>query len=325
MLTFLIRKPEIPNPSPEDNNENAVGLLFRDNVRTFHGDAGSHVTYLSSRFGDIKLSLSEPNNQDEHTLFAHHIWNSGIQMSEFISNANYEKSLHEDKRWNVEGEKVLELGSGTGIVGITAALSGAAAVTLSDYPSSPVLRNLQHNVDTNINPSTLPKVTIQGHEWGVLTDNFSTTHAGHFTRILCADCLWMDSEHYSLARSIYHFLSPAEDARAWVIAGFHTGRAKIAAFFDICEQVGLRFHTEERLGGTVEGIWERDADGEERRWCRERVDEERNRWMVIAILKRGDSVKVGGGEDGAKVEEKKKKQDDGYWASVFMQKGNRHT
>jgi len=112
MLTFLLRKPQPPDPTPEENFENAVGLLFPDNVRTFHGDPGSHITYLSKRFGDLELRLFEPYDQDEHVLFAHHIWNSGIQMSEFIGQANDPMKEAHDDRWNVEGEKVLELGAG---------------------------------------------------------------------------------------------------------------------------------------------------------------------------------------------------------------------
>ena len=112
MLTFLIRTPEVPVESPEDVYSNAVGLLFPDNLRTFHGDPGSHVTYLSRRFGSIDLSLADPLKQEDRTLFAHYIWNSGIQMAEFISQANGPGEVEKDIKWNVEGEAVLELGAG---------------------------------------------------------------------------------------------------------------------------------------------------------------------------------------------------------------------
>lgn len=112
MLTFKIRLPEVP-VSAEDIYSNAVGLLFPDNVRTFHGDAGSHITYLSQRFGDMTLSLVDPHDQDERVLFAHHIWNSGIQMAEFISDASdATKQGERDDRWDVTGRSILELGSG---------------------------------------------------------------------------------------------------------------------------------------------------------------------------------------------------------------------
>ena len=113
MLTFKIRLPEVPSSSADDIYSNAVGMLFPDNVRTFHGDPGSHITYLSERFGEMKLSLVDPHDQDERVLFAHHIWNSGIQMAEFISDATGPTKKEErDARWNMTGHSVLELGSG---------------------------------------------------------------------------------------------------------------------------------------------------------------------------------------------------------------------
>ena len=112
MLTFLIRRPPVSDNEPEDIYSNAVGLLFPDNVKTFHGDAGSHVTYLSKRFGDIKLNLVGTHDQSDHVLFAHHLWNAGIQMAEFIGQATDPSIEGKDDRWSVAGEKVLELGAG---------------------------------------------------------------------------------------------------------------------------------------------------------------------------------------------------------------------
>ena len=113
----------------------------------------------------------------------------------------------------------------------------------------------------------------------------------------------MDGEHYGLAQSILNFLSSEDHARAWVIAGFHTGRPKLVAFFDIAGQVGLE----------IDEIWERDADGNDREWARERDDKEKNRWMVVAILKK---------KANAEVSDKDRQQR--YFASLLMQKSNRH-
>ena len=186
-------------------------------------------------------------------------------------------------------------------------LAGAEEVVLSDYPSPAILANVKANVERNIPKELQQKLTVRGHEWGVLTDEFSTAYANHFSRIICADCLWMDGEHYNLAQSMEHFLSHGDDGRVWVIAGFHTGRAKLVSFFDIAAQAGLE----------SEKIWERDADGNEREWVRERNGGQedatgRNKWLVIAILKRKASSveKVGKHEQ--------------FFASMLMQKSNRH-
>ena len=121
---------------------------------------------------------------------------------------------------------------------------------------------------------------MDGHEWGFLTGPFAASHKRAYTRVIAADCLWMPWQHLNLAESICHFLSDTEDARAWIIAGFHTGRAKLAPFFDTIVEVGLK----------VEDIWERDVDGHEREWTKERDGGRENvtarkRWMVIAVLR----------------------------------------
>lgn len=188
-------------------------------------------------------------------------------------------------------------------------LAGAEEVILTDYPSPAILANTKGNVERNVPKELQQKLTVQGHEWGVLTDNFSKANANHFSRILCADCLWMDGEHYGLAQSMEHFLSYRDDARVWVIAGFHTGRAKLVSFFDIAAQAGLE----------TESIWERDADGNEREWVRERNGGQedatgRNKWLVIAILKRKQRPSAN------KVDKHER-----FFSSMIMQKSNRHT
>lgn len=115
---------------------------------------------------------------------------------------------------------------------------------------------------------------------GNLQDDLSKTMKGHFTRILCADCLWMDGQHQKLALSMRYFLSRDPHARIWVMAGFHTGRAKLVSFFDEAHSIGLE----------TEHIFECNVDLDARQWVdkrnggREDIGE-RSRWMVIAILK----------------------------------------
>ena len=188
-------------------------------------------------------------------------------------------------------------------------LAGAEEVVLSDYPSPAILTNTKSNVERNVPKELQQNLSVQGHEWGVVTDDFSKAYANHFSRILCADCLWMDGEHYGLAQSMEHFLSHKVDARVWVIAGFHTGRAKLVSFFDIAAQAGLE----------TEKIWERDADGNEREWVRERNGGQedatgRNKWLVIAILRRKQAE--------SSVEKVGKQEQ--FFASLLMQKSNRH-
>jgi nicotinamide N-methyltransferase len=165
-----------------------------------------------------------------------------------------------------------------------AALMGAREVVVSDYPAEEVLANIRTNVDANIKPrrqkvAGIGEITVEGHEWGVLDDTFSVENKESFDKILIADCLWMPWQHENLLKSIRWFL--VEGGKAWVIAGFHTGREKMRGFFE-----------DEKLRGCgleVERIWERNAEGTEREWVTDRGREgvtERKRWLVCAVLRR---------------------------------------
>jgi len=161
---------------------------------------------------------------------------------------------------------------------------GARSVVVSDYPAKEVLANIRTNIDVNIKPRRekvegVGEITVQGHEWGVLEVDFAVENKESFGRILVADCLWMPWQHRNLLKSIRHFLS--KDGKAWVIAGFHTGREKMRRFFEegMLREVGLE----------VERIWERNAEGNEREWATDRGREdvtERKRWLVCAVLRR---------------------------------------
>ncbi|KAK8257276.1 hypothetical protein IWZ00DRAFT_540107 [Phyllosticta capitalensis] len=193
-----------------------------------------------------------------------------------------------EHKWRVKGHAVLELGAGVGLAGIMSVLAGAEEVVISDYPAPEILQNLRSNVERNVPSQLRPKVRVEGHTWGDMTSPFPAANAGKFSRILAADCLWMPHEHANLARSMRHFLSPDEDARVLVIAGFHTGRARMAAFFDVVGDEGLE----------VEEMFEMDAEGKRREWRSERDGGaedhgERKKWLVLARLKRKTSINSG--------------------------------
>lgn len=92
----------------------------------------------------------------------------------------------------------------------------------------------------------------------------------------------MPWEHENLAKSMLHFLSNACSARVLCIAGFHTGRVKVAPFFEeVVPAQGLE----------VEDIFEMNANGQRRPWASERDGGredigERKKWLVVARLKR---------------------------------------
>ncbi|CAK7241391.1 MAG: hypothetical protein STHCBS139747_002852 [Sporothrix thermara] len=208
--------------------------------------------------------------------------------------------------FDVAGKTCVEFGAGTALPSILAALLGAARVAITDYPSDVVLENLRENLARNVkapaageegktptlttaptamptlkNPTSTAIVSVDGHEWGSFDSDLA--RAGHhaYDRVFVCDCLWMPWEHDNLRQSIDWFMQKSDDARCWVVGGFHTGRPKVAAFFD---EVALAACDLE-----IEAIWERDCDDRERDWVVDRGIEdvtERKRWLAVAIFRR---------------------------------------
>lgn len=165
--------------------------------------------------------------------------------------------------------------------GITACLAGAQETWITDYPAKELLDNISRNAQKAIAQEHQPKCQVHGYTWGDCSSDFAVTNKNSFTRILAADCFWMPWEHENLVRSMLYLLDTSADARVLAIAGFHTGRAKLAGFFDEAEAQGLE----------VEQIHEEDVAGNRREWAKERDGglenhTERKRWLVLAILKR---------------------------------------
>lgn len=83
----------------------------------------------------------------------------------------------------------------------------------------------------------------------------------------------MDWQHDNLCNSIQRLLS--DDGVCLAIAGFHTGRPKVASFFEAVERAGLTF---------LKPIIERDVMGNDRPWQADRGREdpvERKKYVYL--------------------------------------------
>ena len=162
------------------------------------------------------------------------------------------------------------------------ALAGAAHIVVSDYPEPTVLKNIKRNINTNLSSERMNKPVVESHIWGAFDDALSRSQKHQYSRIIVADCLWMPEQHHNLATSIHYFLELNADACAFVVAGFHSGRERMAPFFRIIEQNYLR----------VDDIFEVDVEGETRTWQSDRGTEnvlERKRWLAVCVLRHKDA------------------------------------
>ena len=108
--------------------------------------------------------------------------------------------------------RVLELGAGTGLVGIAAACAWGDDVTLTDLPE--ILQNLQTNVDTN-----RELVEAHGGKARVLPLDWSDNKNGpvndddRFTIILAADPLYSPEHPHMLVNTVDRWLLRSPRAR----------------------------------------------------------------------------------------------------------------
>uniref|UniRef100_A0A8C6UFC3 Protein N-lysine methyltransferase METTL21A n=1 Tax=Neogobius melanostomus TaxID=47308 RepID=A0A8C6UFC3_9GOBI len=119
------------------------------------------------------------------------VWDAAVVMSMYL----------ELGRVELKGKKVIELGAGTGLVGIVAALLGAK-VTITDR--QPALDSLSTNVKSNLPPAALESATVSELTWGEHLDRYP---AGGFDLVLGADIVYLEDTFIPLLESMEHLCS----------------------------------------------------------------------------------------------------------------------
>ena len=111
-------------------------------------------------------------------------------------------------------------------------------------------------------------------------------HRSTFSRVITADCFWMSDQHIPLVKTIAQVLENSPRARVFVVAGLHTGRSVLAAFFRIAASEGLIPDDQDVIEHNV-------TTQKTRPWKAERVGEdlvERKQWLIVARLRWNDSI-----------------------------------
>jgi len=117
--------------------------------------------------GDKQLIIHEWTNQSNMGTGAN-VWDGAILLARYLHHIQ------------LDHKRVLELGAGCGLVGLTASLLGAESVVLTDLPH--IVPLLQCNVNSN----RLSNVECVACDW------YQPKQLGTFDVILVADCVWME-------------------------------------------------------------------------------------------------------------------------------------
>lgn len=206
------------------------------------GRPGSEFVYRLKELGAKEAKTDAPcvpimvPDTSIYMLFAHRQWRAGMLLADAI----YSCAL------DVRDKYVLELGAGTGLPALTAALCGAPhKVVVTDYDDAAIVAALRRNLmaTKEANKCSMAPTVVAGHTWGQAMDDvldlLPPAHS-HFDVILLADCVWERFSHDVLLRSIKAFLARTSEARVYMVAGLHTGRHTLVHFFRQALAVGLQ-------------------------------------------------------------------------------------
>ncbi|XP_068165152.1 protein N-lysine methyltransferase METTL21A [Antennarius striatus] len=152
-------------------------------------------------------ALSKLHSSSAHFRFANHdlrvaqdwrqlgvaavVWDAAVVLCVYL----------EMGQVDLKGKAAIELGAGTGLVGIVAALLGAK-VTLTDR--EPALDLLSANVKANLPPDLQGSAVVSELTWGEGLERYPT---GGFDLVLGADIVYLESTFVQLLQTLEHLCS----------------------------------------------------------------------------------------------------------------------
>lgn len=147
-----------------------------------------HETSAEFTLANHRIRLSQDWNQ---LGVAAVVWDAAVVLCMFLEMGTID----------LKGKRAIELGAGTGLVGIVAALLGTK-VTITDR--KPALDFLAANVQENIPPSQQPLVQVSELTWG---ENLDLYPAGSYELVLGADIVYLEETFPALLKTLEHLSS----------------------------------------------------------------------------------------------------------------------
>ncbi|KAI0452677.1 putative methyltransferase-domain-containing protein [Xylaria acuta] len=211
---------------------NALGWLKDDEQREVIWDEASRC--LSQRcgragMGEITRRWPFQNRQIPFELIVreppitgdslgHKTWGSSFLMAQLLDSFKSESLSHLLAPGHRESLSVLELGSGTGLLGIATAAMWQVEVVLSDLPD--IMPNLDYNIEQNqaVVERLGGKVSSGTLIWGSKSENDARfAHSNRFDIILAADSIYDDDHPELLSSAIHENLLDNPESRAIVM------------------------------------------------------------------------------------------------------------
>ncbi|GAA6058708.1 hypothetical protein JCM10212_003396 [Sporobolomyces blumeae] len=179
---------------------------------------GGHGDIVGPRHVEVGLVSGHP-------LWGHILYPAAIALAQFLE-LHAPRLLHNaetGERGRRKGKNVLELGAGGGLPALVAALEGAGEVVVSDFPDASLVKNLEQNVETNINSISDPSSSSQvantravGFTWGSSPNDLLSSlpdPVHKFDLILLSDLVFNHSQHVALLKTCLSCLTDTDATR----------------------------------------------------------------------------------------------------------------
>lgn len=187
------------------------------------------------------------------------VWDAALVLSRYLEDCNQPHGVYPDAV-RLQGKRVLELGTGTGIVGMVAYILGAQEVVLTDREEILNIThdNLQHNLpkavahpDATVAAGGDPRVVIKPLLWGAGQED---TLGEPFDYVFAADLLYNSEHHDALVRTLVGLCTSTSTTIILVQKWRET--SKESSFFMLAEMAGLKYEVLELHKGIDNiGLW----------------------------------------------------------------------
>ena len=180
----------------------------------------------------IKLR-EERDNEDVPLRTGCRVWSCARLLAEWLANRS---GGGEDDGAGpiVVGRDVLELGAGTGAVGLTCAALGASSVTMTDRDEATLaLMHTNARINGHYDASSTCEVCVQGLDWG---DPATYIQGASYDLVVAADVLYLPEHCAALPDAVAAHLAPG--GKVVVACGLRR-RGLLDALVDSLRSVGL--------------------------------------------------------------------------------------